>query len=517
MRNSFILLELLLFFSASTARAERHAIIIGNNQGRGVDAPLRFAESDADRLAGVLTQLGGFKREHVSVLKSPSADAVESAFVKLASDIERAHDPAALVLFYYSGHADGATLHLGESSLDLLRLKELLAQSKASVRIGILDACGTGALTMREKGVTRVAPFMISAPSELATHGQGIIAAVSASESAQESDTLRGSFFTNYFVSGLRGAADRSGTGRVTLNDAYYYAYAQTVRSTMLSRAGAQHPSFNMNLSGQGDLVLTEPRRGNSRLLFHADNSGEFALFSAGDHLVAQISVDGNSDAMLALDPGEYEVHKRAPSGLRLAKVRLASGEERELRESRMPQVEYVALARKGITPRLVLSVGWAGGLTAVRWTGGSAGNGLGTGIVRLGVGIAARSWVLTPRLTFGFDNWKQDLSNNTKLAVDELLFTWGLAAVHPWEFGRFGLRLGGAVDLGLIGQRVLQSNTALMGTLSGILGLSCRIHGGLGLALDFEPGFRMTHANTTNGTDYSFSLIALFGVSYDL
>src|SRR5262249_46482693 len=152
-----------------------------------------------------------------------------------------------LVLFYYSGHADGATLHLGESSLDLFRIRELLAQTHASVRIGVLDACGTGALTIREKGVEKGAPFMLSAPPELAQRGQVIIAAVSASESAQESDSLKGSFFTNYLVAGLRGAADRSGAGRVTLDDAYRYAYAQTVRATMLSRAGAQHPSYSVN------------------------------------------------------------------------------------------------------------------------------------------------------------------------------------------------------------------------------------------------------------------------------
>src|SRR5262249_54800964 len=159
------------------------------------------------------------------------------------------------------------------------------------VRIGVLDACGAGALTIREKGVEKGAPFLVSAPPELAQRGQVIIAAVTASEAAQESDALKGSFFTNYFVAGLRGAADHSGTGRRTLDEAYRYAYAQTVRATLLSRSGAQHPTYAVDLSGQGDLVLTEPRRGRSRLVFRADSGGELALFTPSDELVVEMAV----------------------------------------------------------------------------------------------------------------------------------------------------------------------------------------------------------------------------------
>jgi hypothetical protein len=303
------------------ANAARYAIVVGNNHGRGMDVPLRFAETDAQRVATVLTDIGGFDPAWVRLLRSPTGDAVEQAFAAVQTEIQRTHDARALILFFYSGHADGASLHLGETNLDLTRVRELLAASRASVRVGILDACGTGALTTREKGLTKAPPFIVTSPPELSTRGQIIIAAVTASESAQESDTLKGSFFSSYLVTGLRGAADRSGSGRVTLDDAYRYAYAQTVRATMLSRAGAQHPSYDVDLSGQGDLVLTEPRKGRSRLVFRADARGEFAVFTPSEDLVAEIALEKGADAMLALDPGEYEVHKRGPAGLRFAKI----------------------------------------------------------------------------------------------------------------------------------------------------------------------------------------------------
>ena len=44
-------------------------------------------------------------------------------------------------------------------------------------------------------------------------------------EAAQESDRICASYFTHYLVSGFRGAADLSGDGKVTLNEAYQFAF----------------------------------------------------------------------------------------------------------------------------------------------------------------------------------------------------------------------------------------------------------------------------------------------------
>jgi hypothetical protein len=225
--RAFVVALLLVLVSPS-ARADRWAILVGNNAGHGVDVPLRFAETDAARVSQTLTELGGFDRSHVRLLDSPDADAVERTFDEVSRAIAAAKDERALVVFYYSGHADGATLHLGDSSLDLYRVRDLLAHTGGSVRIGILDACGAGAIIGRRKGLEAAPPFMVTTPPELSQQGQVLIAAVSATEAAQESDVLRGSFFTNYFVAGLRGAADRTGSGRVTLDDAYRYSTRRT-------------------------------------------------------------------------------------------------------------------------------------------------------------------------------------------------------------------------------------------------------------------------------------------------
>src|SRR5439155_1760197 len=77
-------------------------------------------------------------------------------------------------------------------------------------------------------------------------------------ELALESREIRGSFFTHHFVSGLRGAADASGDGRVTLAEAYEYAFSRTVSATSGTVVGPQHPAYDYRLSGKGDFVLTD-------------------------------------------------------------------------------------------------------------------------------------------------------------------------------------------------------------------------------------------------------------------
>ena len=67
--------------------------------------------------------------------------------------------------------------------------------------------------------------------------GQVLITASSASEDAQESDAIQGSFFTHFLTSGLRGAADRDNDGKVTLGEAYEFAYAHTVSNTVGTHA----------------------------------------------------------------------------------------------------------------------------------------------------------------------------------------------------------------------------------------------------------------------------------------
>jgi hypothetical protein len=98
--------------AASTASAEqRYALVIGANPGWSQDRPLRYAETDAERMRDVLVALGGFSPDRVELLRDPSTADVRTALRKLDRTL-RSSSEDTLVFIYYSGHADDRNLHL---------------------------------------------------------------------------------------------------------------------------------------------------------------------------------------------------------------------------------------------------------------------------------------------------------------------------------------------------------------------------------------------------------------------
>ena len=126
----------------------------------------------------------------------------------------RPEQPRLEVFVYYSGHSDEDNLLLGREKVSYRELRAQLQSLAADVRIAILDSCASGAF-MRAKGGRQRPPFLFDAAYDM--KGFAVMTSSSADEASQESERLRGSFFTHTLVSGLRGAADTSRDGRVTL------------------------------------------------------------------------------------------------------------------------------------------------------------------------------------------------------------------------------------------------------------------------------------------------------------
>src|SRR5687767_9143170 len=95
------------------ARPVRAALVVGNNLGDTLDDPLRYAESDAERLSSLLIHLGGFTGSDTLLLNAQTADDVRRAFDTIARRF-RETPGEHVFFFYYSGHADGQALHLGK-------------------------------------------------------------------------------------------------------------------------------------------------------------------------------------------------------------------------------------------------------------------------------------------------------------------------------------------------------------------------------------------------------------------
>ena len=133
---------------------------------------------------------------------------------------------------------------------------------------------------------------------------------------------IGGSYFSHHLASGLLGGADRSGDGRVTLFEAYAYAYDRTVADTAESAAGAQHPTFSYDLAGNGDLVLTDVAvRHEGVYIPREAPSGVYFLVDGKGYVAAEISKADGADRRVALSPGRYRVKRRLPDRLRVGEI----------------------------------------------------------------------------------------------------------------------------------------------------------------------------------------------------
>jgi len=321
------LLVLLASPPADAAEVVRRALVVGTNDGGGELEPLRYAEEDALKFAGVLQELGDFDPQEVSVLLSPDAATLEAQLTAAAEEL--AGQDEALFLFYYSGHADARGLRLGSESFAYEALKESVRAIPADVHLGVLDACQSGAIS-RTKGANLSTPFLVE--ESLAAEGEAWLTASSADEDAQESDSLGGSFFTYYLISGLRGAADKGGDGQVSLNEAYAYAYDRTVSRTGGTAAGAQHPTYDFRLQGNGELQLTEVSRATALIRFPEELDGEITIIRQPDNVpVAEVSKLTGKAMTLALEPGRYLLRRRNQGELQEVNLSLSTGAAHDL------------------------------------------------------------------------------------------------------------------------------------------------------------------------------------------
>lgn len=297
---------LLCLGASGLAQAEtrRLAIVVGNNAGVGDMPPLRYAESDAGKMARVLVELGDTQLEDVFLLQGQGVPSVEAAITEArerVSFFKKAPDVRTVVFFYFSGHSDGESIELGREKLAYARLKALLTGTGGDVRVVVVDACRSGA-GLREKGGKPGESFTIRLADTLQATGEAFITSSAADEAALESSEVMGSYFTHNFISGLRGAADASGDKLVTLAEAYKYSYDRTVSATAILPVGAQHPNYDYRLSGQGELVLSSLLKPSASLVLpEADRS--LVIDLARDQIVVEV-VGGAREVALA--PGQY-------------------------------------------------------------------------------------------------------------------------------------------------------------------------------------------------------------------
>jgi len=354
MARRFALLTFVLLLQALPAAGEtqRYAVVVGNNLGHDPTARLRYAEGDARKLHDVLIELGDFSAKNVKLLLAADAKQVRQALAGMERKARKAQQESGartMLVFYFSGHAEGGALELGQSALEFDELKRLLEAFDADVRLAFLDSCESGKL-ISTKGGKRGPGYEIQVQDEVASQGYAIITSSAHDEMSQESAELRGAYFTHYLVSALRGAGDESGDGKVTMGEAYQYAYSRTLASTSTTRAGSQHPMYHFRLEGRGEIVLTRTDRSGGRIAIEVEHDGRLVLVdSAGQSMVAEAEVDAGRTAVLAVRPGTYRAYLIGNGGgVRMATARVRAGSRAALGQGDFVEVELTKTAAKG-------------------------------------------------------------------------------------------------------------------------------------------------------------------------
>lgn len=307
------------------AGLKRFAIFAGSNDGGHERVQLEYAETDAMSMYEVLSEIGGLSPSDTIIMTDPGPEDIRNAFDRIQNRIEGEIPKARRTefIFYYSGHSDDSGILPGGELFGYSDLRDRIDSMGTDVRIAVLDSCSSGSFTRLKGGVKR-APFMID--ESVDTTGHAFLTSSSENEAAQESDAIEGSFFTHYLISALRGAGDSTQDGTVTLNEAYSFASDETLARTTSSIAGAQHPSYSINLTGSGDLVLTDLREVVSTITIDKELDGRVFFRDSSDRLVIEFRKRAGIPVAVSLPSGVYKVELENDSGLETAVITVTPG-----------------------------------------------------------------------------------------------------------------------------------------------------------------------------------------------
>lgn len=503
-----LLLALSALLAAPEAEASRrYALIIGANQGGPSHERLRYAEADADRMAHILRDVGGFEPTDVFVLTRTDAASVRKALIDVNARI-RQERGSSMLFVYYSGHGDAGALHITGTRFDLQELKNLVSGSPASSRVLVIDSCQSGAIT-RIKGGTPAPAFDIAFERGKA-EGLAILTSSAASEDSQESDALGASIFTHYLASALLGAADRNGDGLVTLGEAFSYASERTLAASSSTVAGPQHPTYRYDLGGRDDLVLTRPSTGRRMGVLTFPGAGVWLVSQGGPHgaVVAEVVTEA-SGVRLALRPGNYAVTRRERDHLLQGEVQIREGESTRLAPGGLRRIDYARVVRKGGTERTVS--------TSLYGMAGLRGDILGLGVgVGGGIGLRLDFPVLSLEGRFGMLHAS---TRNERLLISTREIALSALLTHAVDLGPF--TLGGGIEGGAmhVGQDFHERQTPARSSYALNMGPVAQVELPLGGAVSLRAEGALLTYFLPGGREFetpiTFRLGAGMGVSF--
>jgi len=525
------LAPLLLCLAAATARADEpvatYALVIGSNAGGPGQQTLQFAEDDARKMGTVLTELGGYAPDTVDIVVHPTPALIRERLARIGQRVaaDLAQGKQARLFFYYSGHARANAIDLGSEELPLEELRQRLFAVPATLTVVVLDACQSGAFS-RIKGAAPAADFSYSSRQRLDASGIAVLASSSGSELSQESEQLRGSYFTHHLLVGLRGAGDANHDGQVSIDEAYRYAYQQTLLATAETAVGGQHVSLEVDLKGHGEVPLSYPRAATASIELPAQMEGQTLVEDRRAHAVVAETYKAKGAAVrIAVAPGDYE----------LRVLPADAGEHAHL--IRVPGSKLVLRSPAGVVawshPYRIEVTGSLGGERADGFTQRLTDFGYkqdfgpaSTIAIAATTLVAPNIWVGATASYAGSPRWQRDT------ALSPLVFAWStttIAALGHAELPVYGVGQGAraalygrlALGLGIAHSRFDDQNAmTLRESFYGVaasVGAGVRIDtpSGVGIALGYQLDYAPVMANAIGDTHASGGNRISLGFAY--
>lgn len=341
--NNFIKLSLFLYFLIQPLFSARYAVLIGNSNGNGNLANLKYVKNDINAIKNILKTNCSFDEANITTIYNKEPLEIKNILKNFKLQVKNKEKD--IFLFYYSGHADHNSLIMGKNRYILKELKSDLKMIPSNMKIMIFDACQSGSFA-RLKGGTVSSPFLIH--EENNTEGQIVLYSSSSTEYSQESDYYRQSIFSFHLVNALKGCADESGDKLVTLNEAYQYAYNQTVSSTINSAGGIQHPGYLLNIQGKGNVILADMRSKHNGIVLDKSVKGSIAVLDNQNNIISDIIKKENNEIFLALNSGKFHIYNNDNQKTSRAKVQLTGSTIHHLKGDQFKPVRSIPIYTKG-------------------------------------------------------------------------------------------------------------------------------------------------------------------------
>ena len=273
------------------AAVQRFMLVIGANAA-GADRPkLQYAVSDAERFARVLVELGGVCRTNEIVLKQPTLQELIAALDLLHARVSDARRGSSAPGARRCSSTTRVTptnraCCSATTATRTARSATRLDQIPADVRIAVLDACASGAFTRIKSGRARPA-FLVDESADMrgtrvpdiergdgggagiGPHPRLVLHALSRLRLPRR----RG------YVRRREGHVERGLSVRIQ----------ETLGRTVDTKSGPQHPSYDISLSGTGDVVMTDVRQTSATLVLPGDLEGPFFVRNAARELVVEL------------------------------------------------------------------------------------------------------------------------------------------------------------------------------------------------------------------------------------